>query len=205
MLNLLDQFTMQNDSSNHSNFNLKNILYKKNSDLLKSFEHSSEDQYHYRCQIKLPHQSGLTYYYIKVVECVWEEKRSIMTILDNISEQVLNLHLLEIDRYKDNLLATVTHDLKTPLNCIISFSTSALHSVVMVEIKKCLQIIIKNALLQKFLISDILDFSQYKSNKLRINISECDISGIIDEVFEMFRDQAEAKFIKLEKLLINLD
>lgn len=63
----------------------------------------------------------------------------------------------------------------------------------------------KNALLQKFLISDILDFSQYKNNKLRINIQDCNINQIINEVFEMFQDQADAKNIKLEKQLFNID
>jgi K+-sensing histidine kinase KdpD len=33
----------------------------------------------------------------------------------------LSQNLRELDQYKNSLLASVTHDLKTPLNCINSF------------------------------------------------------------------------------------
>lgn len=78
---------------------------------------------------------------------MWEEKSSIMITLENISEQVLNDRLKEIDKYKDNLLASVTHDLKTPLNCMMSFCKSALDSNNIVEIKKYIKIALKNGAL----------------------------------------------------------
>ena len=37
----------------------------------------------------------------------------------------MNNRLKKVDEYKDNLLASVTHDLKTPLNCMLSFIISA--------------------------------------------------------------------------------
>jgi len=51
-----------------------------------------------------------------------------MVIMDNISNQIYFNRLKEVDKYKDNLLASVTHDLKTPINCVISFSKNALIS-----------------------------------------------------------------------------
>jgi K+-sensing histidine kinase KdpD len=40
-----------------------------------------------------------------------------MLILNDTTDRVLRIkHLQELDNYKDNLLATVSHDLKTPLN-----------------------------------------------------------------------------------------
>ncbi len=38
----------------------------------------------------------------------------------------MNSRLKKMDKYKDNLLATVTHDLKTPLNCMVSFLKKSL-------------------------------------------------------------------------------
>jgi signal transduction histidine kinase len=43
-----------------------------------------------------------------------------MIALEDISEKVNNLELIELDKYKDNILATVTHDIKTPLNGMIA-------------------------------------------------------------------------------------
>ncbi len=51
----------------------------------------------------------------------------------------------EMDKYKDNLLATVSNYLKTQINCIIAFSKNALNSVIINDIKTFLKIIIKNA------------------------------------------------------------
>ena len=50
-----------------------------------------------------------------------------------------------MDLYKDNLLASVIHDLKTPINCMISFIKNAFVSKNLNEIKQLLNIILKNA------------------------------------------------------------
>ncbi len=53
--------------------------------------------------------------------------------------------LHKIDKYKDNLLANVSHDLKTPINCVQAFSQNAIDSNDIVEIKALLKKILKNA------------------------------------------------------------
>lgn len=42
-----------------------------------------------------------------------------MVIMNDISEKMINLRLKEGDKYKDEMLSTVTHNLKTPLNSMI--------------------------------------------------------------------------------------
>lgn len=43
-----------------------------------------------------------------------------MLILNETTDRILRIkHLQEVDTYKDNLLATVSHDLKTPLNGLL--------------------------------------------------------------------------------------
>lgn len=42
-----------------------------------------------------------------------------MLIMNDISEKVRSQHLKEVNTYKDRLLATVSHDLKTPLNGMV--------------------------------------------------------------------------------------
>ncbi|KAL4465049.1 hypothetical protein ABPG72_012232 [Tetrahymena utriculariae] len=56
----------------------------------------------------------------KYAICIWSKKPCILLLFLNESLQKKNNHLQQLNQYKDRLLATVSHDLKTPLNCIIS-------------------------------------------------------------------------------------
>ena len=67
-----------------------------------------------------------------------------MIIIDNMSEKLLNNRLREIDKTKDNLLATVSHDLKTPINCSLMFIEKALNADSLEETKIYLKKIKKN-------------------------------------------------------------
>jgi K+-sensing histidine kinase KdpD len=51
-----------------------------------------------------------------------------MVIFTNISEKKQAKILKEIDGYKDDILSTVSHDLKTPLNGILTMLSSAAKS-----------------------------------------------------------------------------
>jgi signal transduction histidine kinase len=50
---------------------------------------------------------------------VWGEEEGVLLILNDVSLKIMNEKLREIERFKDKMLSTVTHDLKTPLNSII--------------------------------------------------------------------------------------
>ena len=57
------------------------------------------------------------------------------------------MNLKKINDYKDKLLATVTHDLKTPLNSIITFSNLAKHKINNPEVEENIDNIITNSYL----------------------------------------------------------
>jgi signal transduction histidine kinase len=73
------------------------------------------------------------------------------------------------NEYKDKILATVSHDVKSPLNSIVNTSLSLKNNLSLEEISMKQEIIINNANLALFLIHDILDKSMIKQGKLRIN------------------------------------
>ena len=76
------------------------------------------------------------------------------------SQEVMNKRLLEINAFKDDLLATVTHDLKTPLNCMLQLLESSELETCYSRIKNNNSIVLKNGYLLLNLIQDILDYSQ---------------------------------------------
>jgi len=50
---------------------------------------------------------------------MWGDEEGVLLILNDVSLKIINEKLREIERFKDKMLSTVTHDLKTPLNSII--------------------------------------------------------------------------------------
>lgn len=56
---------------------------------------------------------------VQLVKCQWEDNEAVMVIMNDASEKIMNNRLREGDIYKDQMLATVTHNLKTPLNSMI--------------------------------------------------------------------------------------
>jgi signal transduction histidine kinase len=54
-----------------------------------------------------------------MVSCLWGDEEGVLLILNDVSLKIINEKLRELERFKDKMLSTVTHDLKTPLNSII--------------------------------------------------------------------------------------
>ncbi|KAL4497875.1 hypothetical protein ABPG72_000630 [Tetrahymena utriculariae] len=63
------------------------------------------------------------YFDIQISKCTWgqqEQSDSLIVILNDISQRVTNQRLKQLDKYKDDLLASVSHDFKTPLNGMVA-------------------------------------------------------------------------------------
>jgi len=61
-----------------------------------------------------------------MVSCMWGDEEGVLLILNDVSLKIINEKLRELERFKDKMLSTVTHDLKTPLNSIIMIMENSL-------------------------------------------------------------------------------
>ena len=137
------------------------------------------------------------YFDIKVGRIHWQNEQAFLILMSDISAVKLVRKLQELDAYKDRLLATVSHDLRTPLNGlngILELLTSRLFEK---EIQKYLKIATRCSGLLLFMINDILDFSQITSGKLRLSFSKCEITQIVKEVSYMLKFQFKRKNLRL--------
>jgi signal transduction histidine kinase/ActR/RegA family two-component response regulator len=104
------------------------------------------------------------------------------------------------NRIKDEFLAVLSHELRSPLNPILGWSkllqTRQLEPQ---AIKRALETIERNAKLQTQLIDDLLDVSRILRGKLALNICAVDLVTVIDAAVETVRLSAEAKGIKIQK------
>lgn len=103
------------------------------------------------------------------------------------------------NRVKDEFLAVLSHELRSPLNPILGWArllqTRKLGEA---KVTEALQTIERNARLQAELIEDLLDVSRILRGKLNLNIAAVDLTTTIQAAIETIRLSAEAKSIQLE-------
>jgi len=118
------------------------------------------------------------------------------------SERAARSELERASRLKDEFLLTLSHELRTPLNAILGWSqllrTGKADAARMAQ---GLDIIERNVRVQGQLIDDLLDMSRIISGKLRLNVQRVDLAAVIEAALETVRWSADAKNIRLQKVL----
>jgi signal transduction histidine kinase/ActR/RegA family two-component response regulator len=103
---------------------------------------------------------------------------------------------------KDAFLANLSHELRTPLSAIVGWSQVLRRGAKdEADLHKGLETIERNARVQTQLIEDLLDMSRIASGKVRLDIQPADPVAFIEAAIETVRPAADAKGIRLEKLL----
>ena len=97
------------------------------------------------------------------------------------------------NRAKSELLASSSHDLRTPMNSIIGFAEILLDTTLDDEQKEYAKTIHQSAKGLLSLINDILDYSRIEAGKLKIEIVSCQLREIISEIRAMMETGARQK------------
>ncbi len=106
------------------------------------------------------------------------------------------------NRIKDEFLAVLSHELRSPLNPILGWA-KLLQSRKFDEtaLKKALETIERNAKLQAQLIEDLLDVSRILQGKLNLNMMPVNLASTIEAAMETVHLAAEAKTIQIKMML----
>lgn len=103
---------------------------------------------------------------------------------------------------KDEFLATLSHELRTPLSAILGWSQLlASGQMGPDEVKEGLETIERNARAQTQLIEDLLDMNRIVSGKVRLDVQRTDLASIVNAAVESVRPSADAKGIRLQKII----
>lgn len=105
------------------------------------------------------------------------------------------------NRVKDEFLAVLSHELRSPLNPILGW-VKLLRTRKFSEAKtqQALETIERNAKLQIQLIEDLLDVSRILRGKLSLNVSAVDLPSTIEAAIETVRLATEAKSIEIHTI-----
>ncbi len=103
------------------------------------------------------------------------------------------------NRMRDEFLATVSHELRAPLNSILGWARLLEKGKLDdATSKKAITTIVRNSEAQNRLIEDLLDVSRIISGKLRLEVMTIKPINVVESALETVRPAAEAKGIKLE-------
>ncbi|WP_445304687.1 PAS domain-containing protein [Microcoleus sp. Pol7_A1] len=113
-------------------------------------------------------------------------------------EQVAREAADRANRIKDEFLAVLSHELRSPLNPILGWSKLLQQGKLdAAKTATALTAIERNARLQVQLIDDLLDISRILRGKLSLTVMPVDLSAVISEALETVCLAAEAKAIQI--------
>jgi len=105
------------------------------------------------------------------------------------------------NRLKDEFLATLSHELRNPLNVVIGYAEILRRGSEKENrafIARAADVIRRNALAQSQLVSDLLDLSRLQMGKLAINRQPVSLITLIADSIETVKAEAETKNITLK-------
>jgi signal transduction histidine kinase/DNA-binding response OmpR family regulator len=101
------------------------------------------------------------------------------------------------NRAKTTFLANMSHELRTPLNAILGFSSLLLERDVSETQRGDLDIINRSGEHLLNLINGVLDVAKIEAGSKGMELTPCDLSGLVTDVIDMMRKRAETRQLSL--------
>ena len=110
-----------------------------------------------------------------------------------------NAHLVELDRMKDDFVASVSHELRTPLTSIDGYLNLLVEDSdnLTEEQRKFVTVVQRNCERLTRLVGDLLFVAQVDAGRISLRSAPVDLVALISESVEVNRPAAEAKEITL--------
>ena len=125
------------------------------------------------------------------------ERESLLT-----SERRARAEAERSNRLKDEFLATISHELRNPLNAILGWATLLGRTENLPpQVLRAIQAIERNSRLQAQMISDLLDYAGITFGKMRLAASTIDPYAIVRSAVEVVSSSAQARHIEIKTSL----
>jgi signal transduction histidine kinase/ActR/RegA family two-component response regulator len=118
------------------------------------------------------------------------------------SERAARGELERANQMKDEFLATLSHELRNPLNAILGWAQIlGSDQLSPAETAEGIEVIERNARAQAQIIEDLLDMSRIISGKIRLDVQRVDLAAVVRAAIETIKPAADAKGIRLRAAL----
>jgi len=100
-------------------------------------------------------------------------------------------------RIKDEFLATLSHELRTPMNAILGWLSVLAKGNAVKDPEQAMAVIQRNAQVQAKLIEDLLEMNKLTSGTVRLETAPLDVGAAIEAILESLKPTADAKGVHL--------
>jgi len=100
-------------------------------------------------------------------------------------------------RLKDEFLANLSHELRTPMNAILGWLSILESGKPIREVHSALEVIGRNAQIQARLINDLLDMNRLISGTVTLDVGIVDVAGLLQTTMQSLQPAADAKGVQL--------
>ena len=115
--------------------------------------------------------------------------------------QLQNMQLIEAERLKNQFISTLSHELRTPMNAILGFSTlvqQRVHKQGDGDLLPMVERIFRNGKHLLTMIEDMLDFSRLQANRLVLKPDQFDLVELTATTAEELRVLADQKALEMQ-------
>ena len=177
---------------------------------------NSKKNYLERIQISEQKEWDFEYVHQKTGERHWfhivamgsevnRKKKYILVMSDRTSDRKMNQALSEAvraaetaNKAKSTFLSNMSHDIRTPMNAIIGFTTLAVSNIDdKKKVRDYLGKILSSSNHLLSLINDILDMSRIESGKIHLEETEVSLSDVLHDLKTIISGQIHAKQLEL--------
>lgn len=166
----------------------------------------------YYVNYRISDNEGTKYYQMKVVKTGTDEgSQGIVMGFHSVDaetrDEMEKKSLLEdalsqankANQAKSMFLSNMSHDIRTPMNAIVGFTTLALtHLDEMEQVKEYLEKIKTSGDHLLNLINDVLDMSRIESGKMKLDERSCCLADIFENLHNILQADVQAKQLTLE-------
>ena len=138
-------------------------------------------------------ESGKPAHFVAVKEDITERKQ--------LQSNLVRAHdeALAASRLKSEFLATVSHEIRTPINGIVGMAEILLETPLDAEQNEMGQLIKSSADNLVVIINDILDFAKIEAGKFRIVAANFELRALVEETMALLAPRAAGKQLALRR------
>ncbi|XP_027365995.1 probable ethylene response sensor 1 isoform X1 [Abrus precatorius] len=104
-------------------------------------------------------------------------------------------------RARNDFLAVMNHEMRTPMHAIIALSSLLLETELTPELRVMIETVLKSSNILATLINDVLDLSKLEDGNLELEMGKFSLHGVLEEVVNLIKPIASVKKLPITLIL----